>query len=343
MHCLVTGAGGFIGGHLVNRLIADGHSVVGTDIKQLIQWWQTDEKCRWQHPGDIGRTYPSHNLYLKQHCRNVFNAHNPFDRVYNLAADMGGIGFIENNKAACMQSVLLNTHLLQIARETKVGRYFYASSACVYHQDKQNSKTCQALKESDAYLQNRGAMPEDGYGWEKLFSERMCRHFREDYGLQTRIARFHNVYGPYGSWNDGREKAPAALCRKVAEAKQNQTEEIEIWGNGTNMRSFCYIDDCVEGIIRLTESDYFDPINIGSSEMVSVEGLLGLVETEAGYRVKRKYDVDKPQGVQSRNSDNTLCKQLFDWVPSTTLKEGLSRTYPWIEEQVQKCTINVMA
>ena len=326
MHCLVAGAGGFIGGHLVKRLLADGHTVIGADIKPLSRWWQ-------RHDGAI--PLPSVDLRLRQQGYHVFAEEGPFDRVYNLASDMGGIGFIENNRAVCMQSVLINTHLLQLARDTRVGRYFYASSACVYHAEKQNTITAVALKESDAYLDGKGAMPEDGYGWEKLFSERMCRHFREDYGLQTRIARFHNVYGTCESWNDGREKAPAALCRKVAEAKQTRAEELEVWGNGTNMRSFCYIDDCVEGIVRLTESDYVDPVNIGSAQVVSVDTLLTTIENQAGYRLRRVYASEKPQGVQCRNSDNTLCREVLDWAPLTTLKDGLAKTYPWIEEQVK--------
>jgi nucleoside-diphosphate-sugar epimerase len=247
---------------------------------------------------------------------------------------MGGIGFIETNKAECMQSVLINTNLLRAARKHKVKRYFYSSSACVYHADCQSNQKCVSLKEADAYY-NGGAMPEDGYGWEKLFSERMCRHFREDYGMETRVGRFHNIYGPHGSWNDGREKAPAALCRKVIEAKLNGSGVIDVWGNGTITRSFCWIDDCVEGILKLTDSGYHDPINIGSSELVTVNGLIDTIEEAAGYLVHRNYDMSKPQGVMGRNSDNTKIKEVLGWEPTTPLAEGIAKLYPWIEEQVK--------
>jgi nucleoside-diphosphate-sugar epimerase len=324
MRCLVAGAGGFIGGHLVQRLLNEGHTVRAVDIKCKSNWWQ------W-HEG--AENWAGLDLKDKRSVETCFPCYETIDRVYNLAADMGGIGFIENNKCDCMLSVLINTHLLQVARAQNVGRFFYASSACVYHADIQNETTNTPLKESDAYYCG-GAMPEDGYGWEKLFSERMCRHFREDYSLETRVARFHNIFGPQGSWKDGREKAPAALCRKVATAIRDKEPSIDIWGDGTITRSFCYVDDCIEGILRLTESDHNEPLNIGSDESVSINELLTTIENKACYVCERNYDTTKPQGVNGRNSDNTICKQVLGWSPTTTLKEGIAKTYPWIEEQV---------
>lgn len=325
MNCLVAGAGGFIGGHLVKRLLDDGHSVKAIDIKFPSEWWQRDNRANNYSHRDL-REY--HECLAS--CTDVH-------RVYNLAADMGGMGFIGSHKADCMVSVLINTNLLRAAVKREVGRYFYASSACVYHKDLQKTYSNPPfnLKESDAYY-NGGAMPEDGYGWEKLFSERMCRHFHEDYGLDTRVARFHNVYGPYGSWNDGREKAPAALCRKVAQAKLGRKTEVEVWGDGTATRSFCWINDCVEGILKLTESNYSDPLNVGSSKMVSVNDLLCVVENAANWQVARKYDTTKPRGVAGRNSDNTQIKKVLGWEPTTFLQEGIARTYKWVEEQLVK-------
>jgi nucleoside-diphosphate-sugar epimerase len=250
--------------------------------------------------------------------------------VYNLAADMGGMGFIEANKARCMLSVLINTHLLQSALRAGVERYFFASSACVYAREKQLTPQLQALKEGDAYP----AEPEDGYGWEKLFSERMCRHFSEDFGLPTRVARYHNVYGPHGTWEGGREKAPAAICRKVAEAQLSGQDVIEIWGDGKQTRSFMYIEDCVEGTLRIMESDVTEPINLGSSEMVSIDELVDLVEDIAGVRLRRRYVPDAPKGVRGRNSDNTLIRERLGWEPCTSLRTGLARTYHWIFDQV---------
>jgi nucleoside-diphosphate-sugar epimerase len=242
---------------------------------------------------------------------------------------MGGMGFIEHNKALCMLSVLINTHLLQAALDAGVDRYFYASSACVYNADKQRSPEVVPLRESDAYP----AMPEDGYGWEKLFSERMCRHFREDFGLATRVARFHNVYGPHGTWEGGREKAPAAICRKVIQAIETGSGEIEIWGDGHQTRSFMFIDDCLYGIDRIMHSDIEDPINLGSSELVSINQLVDLVESIAGTRLRRRYDLSAPKGVNGRNSDNTLIRQRLGWEPSTTLREGLTKTWAWIADR----------
>jgi nucleoside-diphosphate-sugar epimerase len=229
-----------------------------------------------------------------------------------------------------MLSVLINTHLLQAAQQEGVKRFFYASSACVYNAEKQVSEDVIPLKEADAYP----AMPEDGYGWEKLFSERMCRHFREDYGLRTRVARFHNVYGPYGTWEGGREKAPAAMCRKIAVAKHTGDHRVEIWGDGQQTRSFCYVDDCVAGLVRLMGSDYAEPLNIGQDRLISIADLADLVAEIAGIEIQKVF-VDGPQGVRGRNSDNTRLREVLDWEPEISLETGLERTYKWIEQQVQ--------
>ena len=250
-------------------------------------------------------------------------------KCYQLAADMGGIGFIENNKALCMLSVLITTHMLMAAKEHGVECFFYSSSACVYRADKQDSADVAPLREKDAYP----AMPEDGYGWEKLFSERMCRHFREDFGVPTRVARYHNVYGPLGAWDDGREKAPAAICRKVAQAKRSGVHEIEIWGDGTQTRSFMYIDDCLEGTLAIARSKFVDPINLGSSELVTVNGLVDVAEEIAGVKLKRRYLLDRPKGVNGRNSDNRMIIETLGWEPSIPLKTGLEQTYRWIYDQ----------
>jgi nucleoside-diphosphate-sugar epimerase len=243
---------------------------------------------------------------------------------------MGGMGFIENNKAACMLSVLINTHLLMSSKENGVSRYFFASSACVYNASKQNQTDIDPLREEDAYP----AMPEDGYGWEKLFSERMCRHFYEDYGLETRVARYHNVYGPNGTWDGGREKAPAALCRKIAKAKASGNKSIEIWGDGEQTRSFTYIKDCITGSIMLMNSEIREPLNVGSSEMVSINSMVEIIESIAGVKLTRNYNLKAPKGVRGRNSDNTRIQNLLNWQPSISLSTGLSETYKWIEEQV---------
>jgi nucleoside-diphosphate-sugar epimerase len=316
---VVAGAGGFIAGSLVRRLKNMGFTKIrAVDIKPVDQWYQTTEGAE---------NVPDCDLQLKDNCRKVCEG---AVEIYQLAADMGGMGFIENNKALCMLSVLVNTHMLMAARDVgRVERYFYSSSACAYNTQIQQDANVTALKEEDAYP----AMAEDGYGWEKLFSERMCRHFREDYGIQTRVARFHNVYGPFGTWDGGREKAPAAICRKVIAAKDTGGTEIEIWGDGEQTRSFMYIDDCLKGIDMITHSEILDPLNLGSAELVSINRLVDLAEEIGGVKLERKYKLDAPKGVRGRNSDNTLIKKLLGWEPSLPLKEGLARTYAWIEQQ----------
>ncbi len=316
---VVTGAGGFIAGHLVKELIKNGHIVRAVDIKPLNEWYQVSDKA----------DNLVLDLRLKENC---FQAVNGYNEVFNLAADMGGMGFIENNKAACMISVLINTHLLIASHNCGIDRFFYASSACVYNGDKQTDPNNPGLKESDAYP----ALAEDGYGWEKLFSERMCRHFMEDFGLTTRVARFHNVYGPYGTYDGGREKAPAAMCRKIIEASITGNKEIVIWGDGHQTRSFMYIDDCVKGVIDIMYSNIEEPINLGSSEMVSINKLVDIVEDIAGFKLERKYDLGAPKGVRGRNSENTLIKQYLNWEPSITLNKGMKKTYDWIKEQMSR-------
>ena len=317
---LVAGAGGFIGGHLVKALREKGFEKIrAVDQKPISRWYQVFEDVE------------NHALELKQLdvCRKATKG---VAQVYNLAADMGGMGFIELNKAACMLSVLINTHLLLAAIDAGVKRFFFASSACVYNREKQKDPNVTALREEDAYP----ALPEDGYGWEKLFGERMCRHFCEDFGLPTRIARYHNVYGPQGTYQGGREKAPAAICRKVIEAKLSGHREIEIWGDGNQTRSFMYIADCVKGTRMLMESDFLEPINLGSSELVSINQLVNIVEEIAGVKLARKYDLSAPKGVNGRNSDNTLIKKVFNWEPSTRLRDGMELTYRWIYDQMTR-------
>jgi GDP-D-mannose 3',5'-epimerase len=314
---VVTGGGGFIGGHLVADLLAEGHEVRSVDKKPLEEWYQVNDGAE--------------NLQLDVQeldaCRTALAGS---IAVYNLAADMGGMGFIENNKALCMLSVLINTHLLHAANEGDVERFFFSSSACVYAADKQVDPNVTALSEGDAYP----ARPEDGYGWEKLFSERMCRHFREDFGLTTRVARYHNVYGPLGTFEGGREKAPAALCRKIAEAKLSGKHEIEVWGDGEQTRSFMYIDDCVHGTKAILGSEIIEPINLGSSELVTINQMIDIIEGIAGIEVKRNHDLSAPQGVRGRNSDNTLIQKELGWEPSIPLADGLAKTYAWIYDQL---------
>ena len=314
---VVCGAGGFIGGHLVQSLLARGaKSVRAVDIKPLDEWYQVSDDVE------------SLSLDLKDKD-NCLRAAKGVSAVFQLAADMGGMGFIENNKALCMLSVLTNTHMLMAAKDRGVERFFFSSSACVYNGEKQHNPDVTPLKEEDAYP----ALPEDGYGWEKLFSERMCRHFEEDFGLQTRVARYHNVYGPYGTWTGGREKAPAAICRKVIQAKHTGNHEIEIWGDGKQTRSYMYVDDCTKGTQDIMESDIHEPINLGSSELVTINQLVDIAEEIAGIRLVRKYKLDAPRGVNGRNSDNTLIQKYLGWEPSIRLKDGLARTYEWIEGQ----------
>jgi len=315
---LVCGAGGFIGGHLVNTLLDQGAaSVRAVDVKPLDEWYQIN-------PG-------AESLVLDlQEKEASLLAADGIDAVFQLAADMGGMGFIENNKALCMLSVLTNTHMLLAARAKGVKRFFYSSSACVYNADKQTNPDVVALKEEDAYP----ALPEDGYGWEKLFSERMCRHFHEDYGLETRVARFHNVYGPLGTWAGGREKAPAAICRKVLEAKMTGKHEIEIWGDGHQTRSFMYIDDCTKGVVDIYHSDILEPINLGSSELVTINQLVDVAEDIVGIKLERRYNLKAPKGVNGRNSDNTKIRDYLGWEPSIKLRDGLAHTMAWIEQQM---------
>lgn len=314
---LVTGAGGFIGGHLVAALLRDGADVRAVDVKPPEHWYQ-------RHRDADNRVLDLREI---EACR---EASHGAATIYNLAADMGGMGFIETHKAECMLTVLINTQMLMAARETGTQRYFFSSSACVYAADKQIDAAVTALREDDAYP----AMPEDGYGWEKLFSERMCRHFREDYGLETRVARYHNVYGPHGTWDGGREKAPAAICRKVLEAKLSGRHEIEIWGDGEQTRSFMYIDDCLHGTRTLLASDVVEPLNVGSDELVSINELVSIVENFAGITLKRNYKLDAPKGVRGRNSDNTLIRQKLGWAPSIRLEVGMEKTYRWIHDRM---------
>ncbi|HEX3226078.1 MAG TPA: NAD-dependent epimerase/dehydratase family protein [Gaiellaceae bacterium] len=315
---LVTGAGGFIGGHLVAALLQRGFTDIrAVDLKPLGRWYQEHE----------GVDNVSADLREKDAC---YSAVEGVTYVFNLAADMGGMGFIETHKADCMVSVLINTNLLLASRDHGIEHFLFGSSACVYAAGKQTDPNVTALKEEDAYP----AMPEDGYGWEKLFSERMCRHFMEDYGIAVRVPRFHNVYGPYGTYAGGREKAPAAVCRKVIEAQLNQTGAIEIWGDGEQTRSFTYIDDTIEGLFRIMESEFSEPINLGSSQLVTINGLVDIVEGIADVKLERNYNLSAPQGVRGRNSDNALIRAQLGWEPSISLEDGLEKTYHWIYEQM---------
>jgi GDP-D-mannose 3', 5'-epimerase len=316
---LVAGGGGFIGGHLVGNLLSQGLSVRSVDIKPRSEWYQVHEEAE-NAEADLSL------------LENALAQTEGAKQVYMLAADMGGMGFIENNKALCMLTVLTSTHMLQAAQKTGVERYFYSSSACVYAADKQTDTAITALKESDAYP----AMPEDGYGWEKLFTERMCRHFEEDFGLTTRVARYHNVYGPNGTWEGGREKAPAAVCRKIATAVLTGNHEIEIWGDGHQTRSFMYIDDCVHGSQMILNGDSNVPVNLGSDELVSINQLVDIVEQIAGIKCERNYKLDAPQGVRGRNSDNTQILETYGWAPSITLADGLAKTYAWVYDEVKR-------
>ena len=324
---VVCGAGGFIGGHLVRYLLDRGIKVQrAVDIKPVGEWYQVCDEVE--------------NLVLDLGKKeSAYRAASGMDVIIQLAADMGGMGFIERHKAECMLSVLINTHMLMAARDQGAKRFFYSSSACVYNGEKQKNPHVAPLKEADAYP----ALPEDGYGWEKLFSERMCRHFEEDFGLQCRIARYHNVYGPLGTWTGGREKAPAAICRKVIEAKQSSSRKIEIWGDGKQTRSFMYIDDCLQGTLAILESDIHEPINLGSSELVTIDQLVELVEDIAGVKLDHRYDLGAPKGVNGRNSDNTKIREYLGWEPSIRLRDGMARTYRWIEAQMLVSTDSMAA
>ena len=310
---LVAGAGGFLGGHLAARLVRDGWGVRAVDCRPLAAWAQVQ-------PEADNRVL---DLRDPLACRAAVQG---CERVYNLAADMGGMGYIETHRAACMLNVLIGTQLIEAARAAGVQRYFFASSACVYPAARQDRADLPPLREEDAYP----ADPEDGYGWEKLFSERLCRHFVEDYGFDARVARLHNVYGPFGAWRGGREKAPAALCRKVLEARTQAEPSIEIWGDGTQSRSFLYVDDAIEGIVRLMQGEARGPLNLGSEERVSVDGLVDVLEDLAGVRCRRVYRPQAPRGVAGRSSDNARVQRELGWSPKVPLREGLTRLMRWM-------------
>ena len=314
---LVTGAGGFIGGYLIKRLLNDGYNVTGADIKPLEHWFQKFDKAK----------NFSMNLNDYNNCLNVTK---DIDGIFNLACNMGGMGFIENNKAECMLSVLINTNLLRASKINNVTKLLFSSSACIYNTDLQKETFVDGLKENQAYPAN----PEDGYGWEKLFSERMCRHFYEDYGIETRVARYHNVYGPYGTFDGGREKAPAAISRKVIKAKIEKSDSIEIWGDGKQTRSFLYIDDCIEGTLKLFHSNYREPLNIGNDEQVSINELVDIAEKISGLKVKRNYLLDKQKGVRGRSSNNDKLKEALKWNYSIKLEDGMKKTYDWIYDNL---------
>jgi len=314
---LVTGAGGFIGHHLVTYLKRNGYWVRGVDLKP---------------PEDSKTDANEFELLDLRRWDNCLQATRAIDEVYALAADMGGMGFISRHHARILSNnALINLHTIEAARMNGVRRYLYTSSACVYPEFKQTEANVVPLKESDVYP----AQPQDAYGWEKLVAERLCMHYREDYGLETRVVRFHNIFGPLGTWDGGREKAPAAMCRKVALAKLTGNPVIEIWGDGEQTRSFCYIDDCLNGIDRLMRSDFHDPINLGQDRMVTINELADMVAGIAGVRIVKKH-VPGPMGVRGRNSDNTLLRHVLKWSPEISLEEGLARTYTWIEQQVRE-------
>lgn len=313
---LVTGAGGFIGHHLVKFLKSKGYWVRGVDIKKP----------------EYEKTSADEFLLLDLRGKNAtLKATKGMKHVYNLAANMGGVGFIETVHAELMHdNVLIDSNMLESAKINEVKKFFYSSSACIYPVYKQEKKRNPGLKESDAYP----ADPDNSYGWEKLFTEKLCFDYYLDHGLETRVARFHNIYGPLGTWQGGREKSPAAICRKVALAKDG--EAIEVWGDGNQTRSYCFINDCLEGIYKLTMSDIHQVINIGSDRLVSINQLIDIIAKIAGKKIGKKYNLSKPKGVRGRNSDNTLVKKLLKWEPNTPLEEGLKQTYLWIKEQIEK-------
>ena len=319
---LICGAGGFIGGHLASKFSKDNNiELVCADIKPKEYWFQNFDNAK------------NFSLDLKDYD-NTLKVCNDVDYIFNFACNMGGMGFIENNKAECMLSVLINANLLRAAKENKSKKYFFSSSACVYNGSKQNQTFIDGLKETDAYP----ADPEDGYGWEKLFSERMCRHFTEDFGLQTRVLRYHNVYGPEGTYDGGREKAPAAICRKIAYAKIKKLNSIDVWGDGEQTRSFLYIDDCIKGTLDVFNSKQHDIFNIGSEEQVSINEMINMIEEIANYKVEKNYQLDKPKGVRGRSSDNSYVTKKLGWASKNSLKEGLTKTYNWIESQINSGT-----
>ena len=323
---LIVGAGGFIGGHLVKKLLSSGNRIVASDIKPKEYWFQDYEEVENHYSMDMKEI---------NNCRKVSKG---IDYVFNMACNMGGMGFIENNKAECMQSVLINTNLLIACKEEKVKKYFFSSSACAYNKTKQQDVFIEGLKEEDAYP----ADPEDGYGWEKLFSERMCRHFMEDFGIEVRIARYHNIYGPFGTYDGGREKAPAALCRKVLHAKIKNENKIQVWGDGKQTRTFLFIDDCIDGTLRLFESNYSEPVNIGSDEQVSINQMIEIIEKISGIdKLEREYQLDKPKGVRGRSSNNDLVKKILNWSYKIKLKDGLKSTYEWISSETKKTGSNL--
>ena len=319
---LIAGAGGFIGGHLASKFIKDKNiQLICVDIKPIEYWFQIFDDAE------------NHSLDLKDY-NNTIKVTEGVDYIFNLACNMGGMGFIENNKAECMLSVLINTNLLRAAIKNKCEKYLFSSSACVYNGSKQNETFIQGLKETDAYP----AEPEDGYGWEKLFSERMCRHFTEDFGLETKVVRFHNIYGPMGTFDGGREKAPAALCRKIINAKNKNLKMIEVWGDGKQTRSFLYIDDCLNGMLKVFNSDSSEVFNVGSEEQVSINQMIDIIENIAAYKVDKKYQLDKPKGVRGRSSNNDFIKDKIGWEPEYSLSNGLEKTYNWISEQINSGT-----
>ena len=316
---LVAGAGGFIGGHLVKKLIDDGHKITAVDLKPFENWFQLFENAK------------NFSLDLKD-FNNCLKVTKNINEIFNMACNMGGMGFIENNKAECMLSVLINTNLLRSCKINQVKKYLFSSSACIYNVNLQKEPFIKGLKEEDAYP----ALPEDGYGWEKLFSERMCRHFYEDFGLETRVARYHNVYGEFGTFDGGREKAPAAICRKVADAKINNKENIDIWGDGKQTRSFLYIDDCIEGTLKLFNSNFREPLNIGSDEQVSINELVNITEKVANIKLKKRYQLDKPKGVRGRSSNNKKMIKNLKWNYTYKLEQGIKKTYEWIYNELKK-------
>ncbi len=323
---LVVGAGGFIAGHLIKRLLLNGNKIIAVDIKPKEYWFQEFDNVK---------SYYSLDMKLLNNCQNLTKN---IDYVFNMACNMGGMGFIENNKAECMQSVLINTNLLVACNENNVKKYFFSSSACAYNKSKQQDVFIKGLKEQDAYP----ADPEDGYGWEKLFSERMCRHFMEDFGIEVRIARYHNIYGPFGTFDGGREKAPAALCRKVINSKIKNDKTIDVWGDGDQTRSFLYIDDCIDGTLKLFDSNYSEPVNIGSDEQVSINQMIDILEEISHNKnLIKKYQLDKPKGVRGRSSNNDLVKKILGWNYQIKLKDGLKKTYKWIYSEINKKGLNI--